>query len=184
MELSKILAISGKPGLYKMLSQTKAGFIVESLVDEKRFPVFAHERVSTLEEISIFIADGDDMPLKEVFRKIFDKLEGKPGLDATADSKALKSFFMETIPAYDQERVYVSDIKKTLAWYNLLLEKGMLEFKEGDEGVEGEIGEKGGGGEIGDKGGKGDKGDKGEGHELSKDVVKKATSETDAPTVE
>lgn len=130
MELSKILAISGKPGLYKMLSQTKAGFIVESLVDGKRFPVFAQERVSTLEEISIFIAGEDDMPLKEVFRKIFDKLEGKPGLDPGADSNALKSFFMETVPAYDQERVYISDIKKTLAWYNLLLEKGMIEFRE------------------------------------------------------
>jgi hypothetical protein len=130
MELSKILAISGKPGLYKMLSQTKAGFIVESLTDGKRFPVFAHERVSTLEEISIFITGDDDMPLKEVLRKIFDKLEGKPGLDSGADSKALKNFFLETIPNYDQERVYVSDIKKTLAWYNLLLEKGMLEFKD------------------------------------------------------
>lgn len=130
MELSKILAISGKPGLFKMLSQTKAGFIVESLIDGKRFPVFAHERVSTLEEISIFITGDEDMPLKEVFRKVFDKLEGKPGLDAGADSQALKSFFLETIPGYDQERVYISDIKKTLSWYNLLLDKGMLEFKE------------------------------------------------------
>ena len=130
MDLSKILAISGKPGLYKMLTQTKAGFIVESLTDGKRFPVFAHERVSTLEEISIFIAGDEDMPMKEVLRKIFDKLEGKSGLDSGADSKALKSFFLEIVPNYDQERVYVSDIKKTLAWYNLLLEKDMLEFKD------------------------------------------------------
>jgi hypothetical protein len=130
MELSKILAISGKPGLYKMLTQTKAGFVVESLTDGKRFSVFAHERVSSLEEISIFTTGEGDMLLKEVFRKIFDKLEGKPSLDADADNKALKSFFLETIPTYDQERVYVSDMKKTLAWYNLLLEKGMLEFKE------------------------------------------------------
>ena len=129
MELSKILAISGKPGLYKMLTQTKAGFVVESLTDGKRFPVFAHERMSSLEEISIFTTGEGDMPLKEVLRKIFDKLEGKPGIDAGADSKALKSFFLETIPACDQERVYVSDMKKTLAWYNLLLEKEMLEFK-------------------------------------------------------
>lgn len=130
MDLTKILAISGKPGLYKMLSQTKAGFIVESLTDGRRFPVFAHERVSTLEEISIFIAGEDDMPLKEVLRKFFDKLEGKPGLDAGADSKALKSFFLETIPSYDQEKVYVSDMRKTISWYNLLLEKGLLEFSD------------------------------------------------------
>ena len=113
-----------------MLTQTKAGFVVESLTDGKRFSVFAHERVSSLEEISIFTTGEGDMPLKEVLRKIFDKLEGKPGLDAGADSKSLKSFFLETIPTYDQERVYVSDMKKTLAWYNLLLEKEMLEFSE------------------------------------------------------
>ena len=162
MDLTKILAISGKPGLYKMLSQTKAGFIVESLVDGKRFPVFAHERVSTLEEISIFIAGDDDMPLKEVLRKFFDKLEGKPG-PAAADGKTLKSFFLETIPAYDQEKVYVSDMKKTVAWYNLLLEKGLLEFKEEDEG---------------------EKGEEPEVSEQSKDEVKNSNSETDLPAAE
>jgi uncharacterized membrane protein YgcG len=178
MDLTKILAISGKPGLYKMLSQTKAGFVVESLTDGKRFPVFAHERVSTLEEISIFIAGEDDMLLKDVFRKFFDKLEGKPGPDPAADNKTLKSFFLETIPAYDQEKVYVSDMKKTIAWYNLLLEKGLLEFKEGDQGGEGGEGDKG------DKGGEGGGGDKGDGTEPSKDNVANETSETDAPAVE
>jgi hypothetical protein len=163
MDLTKILAISGKPGLYKMLSQTKAGFVVESLTDGKRFPVFAHERVSTLEEISIFIAGEDDMPLKEVFKKFFDKLEGKPGPDSTADNKTLKSFFLETLPDYDQEKVYVSDMKKTVAWYNLLLEKGILEFEEGGEGGEG---------------------GEGEGLETLKDDVKNESSETDAPAVE
>ena len=135
MELSKILAISGKPGLYKMLSQTKAGFIVESLTDGKRFPVFAHERVSSLEEISIFTTGEEDLPLKEVFRKIHGKLEGKALPDTGSDSAALKKFFLEAIPDYDPERVYTSDMKKTLSWYNLLLEKEMLDFSE--ETVEG-----------------------------------------------
>jgi len=130
MELSKILAIAGKPGLYKMLSQTKAGFIVESINDGKRFPVFAHERVSSLEEISIFTTGEEDLPLKEVFKKIAEKLEGKPAPDAGSDSAAMKKFFFETIPEYDPERVYVSDIKKALTWYNLLSEKGLLEFSE------------------------------------------------------
>lgn len=169
MDLTKILAISGKPGLYKMLSQTKAGFIVESLVDGKRFPVFAHERVSTLEEISIFITGEDDMPLKEVLKKFYDKLDGKPGPDPAADSKTLKSFFLETVPAYDQEKVYVSDMKKTVAWYNLLLEKEILEFEEGGTGGEGGEGEKNG---------------EGEGSEPSKDNVKNGNPETDAPAVE
>jgi len=132
MELSKILAISGKPGLYKMLSQTKAGFIVESFTDGKRFPVFAHERVSSLEEISIFTTGEEDLPLKEIFKKIHDKLEGKAAPETGSDSKALKDFFMEAIPEYDPERVYVSDMKKTLTWYNLLLEKDMLDFSEED----------------------------------------------------
>jgi hypothetical protein len=130
MELSKILAISGKPGLYKMLSQTKAGFVVESLADGKRFPVFAHERVSSMEEISIFTTGEEDLPLKEAFRKIYEKLGGKSGPDASTDSQSLKTFFLEAIPEYDQERVYVSDMKKTLSWYNLLLEKGIMEYKE------------------------------------------------------
>lgn len=113
-----------------MLSQTKAGFIVESINDGKRFPVFAHERVSSLEEISIFTTGEEDLPLKEVFKKIAEKLEGKPAPDAGSDSMAMKKFFLETIPEYDPERVYVSDIKKALTWYNLLSEKGLLEFSE------------------------------------------------------
>jgi len=129
MDLSKIMAISGKPGLYKMLSQTKAGFIVESFADGKRFPVFAHERVSSLEEISIFTTGEEDLPLKEAFRKISVKLDGKAVPDtAVSDNQALKNFFLEAIPEYDPERVYTSDMKKTLAWYNLLLEKEMLDF--------------------------------------------------------
>ena len=78
MDLTEILSISGKPGLYKMLSHTKTGMLVESMADQKRFPVFAHEKISSLEEISIFTTGEDDLPLKEVFRKISDKLEGKP----------------------------------------------------------------------------------------------------------
>ena len=141
MELSKILAISGKPGLYKMLSQTKAGFIVESLTDGKRFPVFAHERISSLEEISIFTTVEDDLPLREVFRKIFAKTEGKQAPDPAGGGDTVKKFFQEVIPEYDPERVYVSDMKKALAWYNLLVEKGMMEFPEEEEVKEGENGE-------------------------------------------
>lgn len=130
MDLSKILAISGKPGLYKMLSQTKSGFIVESLADQKRFPVYAHERVSSLEEISIFTTVEEDLPLKEVFKKMKTRLGDQSGPDAAGDSNALKAFFKEAIPEYDPERVYVSDMKKAIAWYNLLNEKGLLELEE------------------------------------------------------
>jgi hypothetical protein len=132
MDLSKILAISGKPGLYKMLSQTKSGFIVESLTDQKRFPVFSHERVSSLEEISIFTTVEEDLPLKEVFKKMKEKLGDKPVPDA-ADSEALKAFFSEAVPEYDPERVYFSDMKKAVSWYNMLAGQDLLNFEEEKE---------------------------------------------------
>lgn len=133
MELSKILAVSGKSGLYRMLSQTKTGFIVESLTDGKRFPVFAHERISSLEEISIFTTVEEDLPLKEVFKKIYTKTEGKPAPDANAGGDIIKKFFLDAVPEYDPERVYVSDMKKAITWYNLLLEKELLDFSEDEK---------------------------------------------------
>jgi hypothetical protein len=136
MDLSKIMAISGKPGLHMMLSQTKTGLIVESLTDAKRFPVFAHERVSSLKEISIFSTGEEDIPLQDVFKKFFTKLEGKPAPDPSSDSRIIREFFGEAVPEYDPERVYVSDMKKALGWYNLLLEKNMMEFEEEKESGE------------------------------------------------
>ena len=133
MDLSKILAVSGKSGLYRMLSQTKTGFIVESLTDGKRFPVFAHERISSLEEISIFTTVEEDLPLKEVFKKIYTKTEGKPAPDANAGGDIIKKFFLDAVPEYDPERVYVSDMKKAITWYNLLLEKELLDFSEDEK---------------------------------------------------
>lgn len=116
-----------------MLSQTKSGFIVESLLDGKRFPVFAHERVSSLEEISIFSSTEEDIPLKEIFKKIFDKTEGKAAIDPKSGTDKLKEFFTVAVPEHDQERVYPSDIKKVLGWYNLLLAKEMMTFEEEEE---------------------------------------------------
>ncbi len=133
MDLSKILSISGKPGLYKMLSQTKTGFIVESLTDGKRMPVFAHERVSSLEEISIFSTAEEDLPLKKVFRKIQAKTEGGKAPEPMAGNEAIKKFFLDCIPEYDPERVYVSDMKKVINWYNLLVDQGMTDFNEEEE---------------------------------------------------
>jgi hypothetical protein len=135
MDLSKILAISGKPGLYKTLSQSKNGFIVESLQDGKRFTAFTHERISTLEEISIY-TETDDIPLKKIFKTIFEKQNGQPAAIQHSDPKELKAFFAEVVPNYDKERVYVSDMKKVVNWYNALLEHKMLDFT-GDEEKEG-----------------------------------------------
>ncbi len=132
MDLSKILSISGKSGLFQVVSQLKNAVLVESLLDKKRFPAFAHEKISSLEEIAVFTAT-EDKPLKEILKAIFDKLEGKPALDAKSDNKMLQAFFLEVVPDYDSDRVYISDIRKIISWYNLLLEHQLLDFTEKEE---------------------------------------------------
>jgi hypothetical protein len=129
MDLSKILSIAGKNGLFKVVSQGKNAVIVESLNDNKRFPAFAHEKMSSLEEISVFTT-GDDMPLKEVFKAFHEKLQGNPAIDPKSDNNTLKKFFLEMVPAFDQDRVYVSDIKKMVSWYNTLMQQELLDFTE------------------------------------------------------
>ena len=129
MDLTKILAISGRPGLYSMISQAKNGVIVESLTDGKRSTAFAHERVSSLEEISVFTT-GEDLLLRDVFKRIYDKLEGGPAEDPKSEQTDLKAYFAEFIPEFDSERVYASDIRKIITWYNLLVELKMMDFTE------------------------------------------------------
>jgi hypothetical protein len=146
MDLSKILSISGKHGLFQVVSQLKNAVLVESLIDKKRFPAFAHEKISSLKEISVFTT-GEDKPLRDVLKALYDKQEGKPAIDAKSDEKTLKAFFLEVVPDYDSERVYISDIKKIISWYNQLAENKMLDFtepveEEGSETAEKEAGEK------------------------------------------
>jgi hypothetical protein len=132
MDLSKILSISGRSGLFKVVSQLKNAVLVESLLDKKRFPAFAHEKISSLEEIAVFTAT-EDKPLKDVLKVIYEKLEGKPALDPKSDNKLLTAFFLEVVPDYDSNRVYISDIRKIISWYNLLIENQLLDFTEEEE---------------------------------------------------
>lgn len=130
MDLSKILSISGKPGLYKLVGEAKSNLVVESLTDGKRGPAFSHERISTLEEISIY-TESEDIQLKEVFRKLHDKFGEEKVLNSKkASSNDIKKLFEEVLPDYDKEAVYVSDMKKVFTWYNFLLEKGLVDFSE------------------------------------------------------
>ena len=128
MDLKDFLAIGGKPGLYKFISQTKNGIIVESLADGKRMPAYASEKVSALEEIAIF-TEAEEVPLIEVFVKIFKKENGGAAISHKAKPEELKSYFAEVLPEYDRERVYVSDMKKVINWYNILNE---LKLVDGD----------------------------------------------------
>jgi hypothetical protein len=129
MNLKDILSISGKPGLYKNVAQSKSGVIVESISDGKRFPVFANDKISSLEEISIFTT-GDDIPLKEVLKQIFENEKGGATADPKSTDKALREYFKTVVPEYDEDRVYVSHIRKILVWYNLLQSHNLLVWED------------------------------------------------------
>jgi len=141
MDLSKILSISGKPGLFKMIGESKNGLVVESLTDGKKIPAFAHERISSLKEISIY-TESDDIALWKVLKKLNEVQEGKPVESSKkASSAVLTALFEQVVPDYDKDSVYMSDIKKVFSWYNQLLEKDMLDFSE-QEAEEKELEEK------------------------------------------
>ena len=135
MDLSKILSIAGKPGLYQMISSTKNGVLVESLIDGKRIPAFSHERISSLEEISVF-TQIDDVPLKQIFHSIYNITSNQQALSHKSSTNELVAFFESVLPTYDKDRVYTSDIKKMIQWYNLLQAKGLVDLVE-DEKPEG-----------------------------------------------
>ena len=126
MSLEKVLAIAGKPGLYKLIAQTRGGFVAESLLDNKRLSVNVQQNVSVLSEIAIFTL-SEEVPLKQVFENIKKKEKGQQTSVKAKDSKdKLEEYFFEILPDYDEDRVYVSDIKKVIQWYNLLQEHNML----------------------------------------------------------
>ncbi len=125
MTLEKILAIAGKPGLYLLKIQTRTGFVAESLLDGKRITVGLRSNVSLLSEISIY-THSDDRPLTDVMRAIAVKENEGPAMSGKEDNDKLAAYFTEVLPDYDADRVYVSDIKKVLNWYNLLQAKGMV----------------------------------------------------------
>ncbi len=135
--LKGILAVSGQGGLFKIVSQAKNSIIVESLVDGKRMPAYATSRISALEDISIFTEDGD-VKLYDVFKNISEKEDGGQAISHKASANELKKYFNEILPDYDQDRVYVSDMKKVIQWYNLLQEKEVLNFTE-EEAAEEEV---------------------------------------------
>ena len=129
MNLTGIIAITGRVGLYKVVAQGKNNLIVESLEDKKRFPAYASDRISALEDISIYAYD-EDVALKVIFDSIYAKENGGIAPSHKEDKKVLESYLLEVLPKYDQERVYISDIKKLFQWYNLLHKAGELNKAE------------------------------------------------------
>ncbi|GET28630.1 DUF5606 domain-containing protein [Prolixibacter sp. SD074] len=132
--LKGILAISGQPGLFKVVSEGKNNIIVESLLNGKKMPAFASSKISSLEDIAIYTLQ-EDVPLKDVFKNIIKKENGGKAISHKASTQELTNYFAEVLPDYDRDQVYISDIRKVIQWYNLLQEKELL---NDDEEVEDE----------------------------------------------
>lgn len=128
MEFRDILAISGQPGLFRYIARSTNGVIVESLLDDKRINASGTSKISALAEIAIY-TETEEIPLWQVFEKFFKHNDGKPSIDSKSDNTLLKNTFGEILPDYDKERVHVSDMKKVIAWYNILVEAGMTDFR-------------------------------------------------------
>lgn len=129
IDLTGFISITGQPGLYKIVAQSKNGIIVEGLSDKKRVNVYASTKVSTLTDISMFTT-GDDKPINEIMTAIFDKEKGGPAVDTKADDKAVEAYFAQVLPDYDKERVYVSNMRKLFSWYNALQSTSNLKTEE------------------------------------------------------
>ena len=133
MKLRDILAISGEPGLYNYIASSRNGVIAESLVDGKRKNFSGtHSRVSSLAEISIFTED-EDVALAEVLTSLFDHTKGEQTLSHKASEAELRALFDEVLPTYDRERFHLSDMRKLVQWFNLLVKAGMTDFSIEDE---------------------------------------------------
>ena len=127
--IKRILSISGRPGLFKLVSQGKNMLIVESLQNGKRTPAYAHDKVVSLGDISIYTED-EDVPLADVLEAIKEKNDGKPVDVKKMDDASVRAMFAEVLPTFDEERVYTNDIRKVYTWYNQLIAAGVTEFKD------------------------------------------------------
>lgn len=129
MDLSKIISVSGKSGLFRVIAQGRQAIIAESLEDGKRIPVPASVRVSALDEISMFTT-GEDVPLKDVLTKLNEKAKGGPSADPKADDATLWAALLDALPTADRGRIYTSDVRKLFLWYAQLLKADVFAKKE------------------------------------------------------
>lgn len=130
MDLSKVISISGMGGLFKVVAQSKNGLIVESYQDQKRIPVQATNKINVLDNISIYLNNGETAPLEDFFKKMHEKLGGNAAPDHKAEEAELVKVFAEALPDYDKERVHSSDIRKAIHWYNILQKTDIFTAKD------------------------------------------------------
>ena len=133
--LKDILSISGKPGLYKMISKGKNLFIAESLIDQKRIPVYTRDKVVSLADITMY-CNSDDVRLPRILQSVKQKENGEAiSYSPSITAEELRTYFSHILPDFDRDRVYPSEIKKVMNWYNLLVKSGLTDFEEEEESV-------------------------------------------------
>jgi hypothetical protein len=137
MDLRTVLSVSGKPGLFKLIAHQKSGVVVESLLDGKRIAISANANVSSLGDIAIYTYE-EEVPLRDVFKAMAEVTEGKEALSHKSSKDELEDFFGEVLPKFDQERVYASDIKKVVQWFNILVKNDLLSILEEEVSEEAE----------------------------------------------
>lgn len=134
--IKTILSISGRPGLFRLVNRGKNMLIVESLLNGKRTPAYAHDKVVSLGDISIYTTE-EERPLRDIFETIKEKTDCKPiDIKALGGDKEIRAYFAEFVPDFDEDRVYTNDIRKVFTWYNQLIGAGITEFKEAEEPAE------------------------------------------------
>lgn len=139
IDLTGIISISGQPGLFKIIAQSKNGIIVEGLADKKRTNVYSSAKVSTLTDIGMYTT-GDEKPIEEIITAIFEKEKGGPCIDPkTTNDKEIEAYFSQILPDYDKERVYVSNMRKLFTWYSTLQKTDNLKEKEEKKDEEGKV---------------------------------------------
>ena len=132
MDLKGLVSIPGKPGLYRIVSQVKSATLVESLIDNSKFPIYMSDKGAQLEPITI-LAGGKEVKLTDIMDIIYKKESGGTCIDSKSEPKLIAKYFEEILPTYDKSKVYTSDIRKILQWYNFLQSKGLLKFNENKE---------------------------------------------------
>ena len=132
MKISDVLAISGKPGLFKILASSPKNLVVESMIDGKRSSTPGSLRVSSLSDITMYTLE-EDVPLREILKSMFDKNNGKPALSHNSAPQEVKDFIDSVVNDLDHSRVYASDLRKLVQWYNLLISQKALPFEEEEE---------------------------------------------------
>ena len=129
MELEGIINVSGKPGLFKVISKSNNTVIIESLTDKKRTAIYSHNQANLLDEIGIYTYN-DTVPISDIFIKIAEKTSCGPSINHKSSKDDLINFFREILPEYDEDRVYISDIKKVIQWYNIMQSVDLIKIQK------------------------------------------------------